>query len=53
MGKTEVKKESGMHGDAWARFKRAVDVMAKSPPQHRTKNSPKKKKTRQPKAKTK
>jgi hypothetical protein len=22
--------------DAWARFERAVDVVAKSPPQHRT-----------------
>jgi hypothetical protein len=23
--------------DAWSRFERAVDVVAKSPPQHRTK----------------
>jgi hypothetical protein len=32
--------------DAWFRFERAVDVVAKSPPQHRTKGekSPKKKK---------
>jgi hypothetical protein len=31
--------------DAWARFERAVDVVAKSPPQHRKKESnPKKKK---------
>jgi hypothetical protein len=26
--------------DAWARFERAVDVVAKSPPQHRTKSVP-------------
>jgi hypothetical protein len=26
-----------LHPDAWARFERAVDVVAKSPPQHRTK----------------
>jgi hypothetical protein len=34
--------------DAWKRFERAVDVVAKSPPQHRTKKkkrSPRKKKT--------
>jgi hypothetical protein len=27
--------------DAWQRFERAVDVVAKSPPQHRTKPKPK------------
>ena len=36
--------------DAWSRFERAVDVVAKSPPQHRTgskpKTSPKKRKKR-------
>jgi len=26
--------------DAWARFERAVDVVAKSPPQHRVKAKP-------------
>lgn len=26
-----------LHPDAWDRFERAVDVVAKSPPQHRTK----------------
>jgi hypothetical protein len=26
-----------VHPDAWARFERAVDVVAKSPPQHRVK----------------
>jgi hypothetical protein len=36
------------HPDAWARFERAVGVVAKSPPQHRTK--PKRKKKRSPKA---
>jgi hypothetical protein len=30
-------KEPELHPDAWARFERAVDVVAKSPPQHRTK----------------
>jgi hypothetical protein len=28
--------------DAWARFERAVDVVAKSPPQHRAKAKQKK-----------
>jgi hypothetical protein len=39
-----------LHPDAWERFERAVDVVAKSPPQHRAakkkaakKNKPKKK----------
>jgi len=27
--------------DAWSRFERAVDVVAKSPPQHRVKAPPK------------
>jgi hypothetical protein len=36
--------------DAWARFERAVDVVAKSPPQHRTKAG-KKSKKRKPRAK--
>jgi hypothetical protein len=34
-------KETGVHPDAWARFERAIDVVAKSPPQHRTKAKPK------------
>jgi hypothetical protein len=29
------------HSDAWSRFERAVDVVAKSAPQHRTKEKPK------------
>jgi len=28
-------KEVELHSDAWQRFERAVDVIAKSPPQHR------------------
>jgi len=32
--------------DAWARFERAVDVVAKSPPQHRTKKKKRKTKKR-------
>jgi hypothetical protein len=28
-----------LHSNAWSRFERAVDVVAKSPPQHRTKPS--------------
>jgi hypothetical protein len=31
------KKELEFHSDAWQRFERAVDVVAKSPPQHRVK----------------
>ena len=34
-------KEIELEPDAWARFERAVDVVAKSPPQHRTKAKPK------------
>jgi hypothetical protein len=26
-----------LHPDAWQRFERAVDIVAKSPPQHKTK----------------
>jgi hypothetical protein len=31
------KQDIEVEPDAWARFERAVDVVAKSPPQHRTK----------------
>jgi hypothetical protein len=31
---------SEVHHDVWSRFERAVDVVAKSPPQHRTKSKP-------------
>jgi hypothetical protein len=42
------KKMSDEFPDAWSRFERAVDVVAKSPPQHRAKGkkSPKKKKSK-------
>jgi hypothetical protein len=49
MAKSDPKKEPELHPDAWARFERAVDVVAKSPPQHRTK--PDKRKERRPKTK--
>jgi hypothetical protein len=35
MGKPDSKKEVEQYPDAWSRFERAVDVVAKSPPQHR------------------
>jgi hypothetical protein len=37
--------------DAWARFERAVKVVAKSPPQHRIKSKRRKKKSPKRKAK--
>jgi len=37
MSRPKQEKEPELHSDAWARFERAVDVVAKSPPQHRTK----------------
>ncbi len=40
-------REVELEPDAWQRFERAVDVVSKSPPQHRVakkKTSPKKKK---------
>ncbi len=43
MAKPDPKKEPELHPDAWARFERAVDVVAKSPPQHRTKKQKAKK----------
>jgi hypothetical protein len=48
MGKAP--KEPELHPDAWARFERAVDVVAKSPPQHRTKPKPPQPKSPKPKA---
>jgi hypothetical protein len=46
MSKSTSGKTIEVHPDAWARFERAVDVVAKSPPQHKTKGAknPKKKK---------
>jgi hypothetical protein len=37
MAKSDPKKEPELHPDAGARFELAVDVVATSPPQHRTK----------------
>ncbi|MGA8652634.1 MAG: hypothetical protein WB677_18835 [Xanthobacteraceae bacterium] len=37
------KKQDELHPDAWERFERAVDVVAKSPSQHRTKKDQKSK----------
>jgi len=34
-------KKAELHADAWERFERAVDVVAKSPPQHKTRGKPK------------
>jgi hypothetical protein len=35
----KVDKSIEIQPDAWARFERAVDVVAKSPPQHRVKKT--------------
>ena len=45
---TQKTKTVELRPDAWVRFERVVDVVAKSPPQHRTKKTKraKKKKTR-------
>jgi hypothetical protein len=45
MAKSVPKKEPEFHPDAWSRFERAVDVVAKSPPQHRAKAKRKGRKT--------
>jgi hypothetical protein len=37
-----MSKEIELQPDGWSRFERAVDVVAKSPPQHRIKNKSKK-----------
>jgi hypothetical protein len=39
-------KNAETHPDAWQRFEHAVDVVAKSPPQHRVKERPAKKSKR-------
>jgi hypothetical protein len=41
MAAKPLKPEIEMQPDAWDRFERAVDVVAKSPPQHRAKPKPK------------
>jgi hypothetical protein len=45
MAKTKSS-EIELEPDAWARFERAVAVVAKSPPQHRTKAKSKSRKKR-------
>jgi hypothetical protein len=45
------KQEIELEPDAWERFERAVDVVAKSPPQHRTKPKADPKKTKRRKRK--
>jgi hypothetical protein len=42
-------KDAELEPDAWQRFERAVDVVAKSPPQHRTKAEKSPKAKRAPK----
>jgi hypothetical protein len=39
MVRKRVKQEADLASGAWARFERAIDVVAKSPPQHRSKKS--------------
>jgi hypothetical protein len=41
MGGTKGKESAAADPEAWSRFERAVDVVAKSPPQHRTSAKPK------------
>jgi hypothetical protein len=43
-------KEIELHSDAWERFERAADVVAKSPPQHRVAKKTKSAKKSLPKA---
>jgi hypothetical protein len=39
MATPKKEKEPQLEPDAWERFERAVDIVAKSPPQHKTKQS--------------
>jgi hypothetical protein len=43
MAKDTEKKEIELHPDAWERFERAVDIVRKSPPQHKVQKKAKKK----------
>ena len=45
----QKKKKIELEPDAWARFERAIDVVAKSPPQHRVKRKSNVAKSREPK----
>jgi hypothetical protein len=40
LSKGDTSSKSEVHPDAWSRFERAVDVVAKSPPQHRSQKKP-------------
>jgi hypothetical protein len=53
MAKSDQKKEPELHPDAWSRFERAVDVVAKSPPQHRPSRQKRKTSNRQKKGREK
>jgi hypothetical protein len=48
----QVHQEAEQHHDAWERFERAVDVVAKSPPQHRIKKKPPKRRASSSKPKS-
>ncbi|MGD0148985.1 MAG: hypothetical protein ABSB77_10395 [Xanthobacteraceae bacterium] len=44
MSETKKSKSEEFRTDAWERFERAIDVVAKSPPQHRAEKKPRPKK---------
>jgi hypothetical protein len=46
MAKTDKVKPIEIEPDAWQRFERAVDVVSKSPPQHRVAKKKKKSKAK-------
>jgi len=48
MAKSPTQKEIELEPDAWKRFERAVDIVVKAPPQHRSKSAQKKKPARKP-----
>src|SRR6266550_900332 len=45
-GKKQTPQEIELEKDAWQRFERAVEVVSKSPPQHRTKKMPKRRRNK-------
>jgi hypothetical protein len=51
MKRPQTEKEVELQPDAWQRFERAVDVVAKSPPQHRVAKKPDRKKSAKAKKK--
>jgi hypothetical protein len=44
MAKPAPTKDLEVHPDAWGRFERAIETVAKAPPQHRVAKKPKAKK---------